>query len=339
MREDFKKNFVLLSRVAKEKKYAQEYLGLLARRGDLGSIRIGKRWYTTQEWFWEFLKDAEIRKAEIKAMETLAVHAEESYRESEKTEKVSLPEKVELESMIKIKKSFIEEQNIIPKSAIKEEKQKSHLLKEEPRFMKIDERIKEARIEKAQLSRRVLNFQAIPEKRFETIDLRKANMGKPLSRRTAMGAVNGVEMAKKERMAKSPKVQEEKTQQWETIFGESSPNFAAFDGEISFFPKFAFSASAVLILVLLFQIGWVFQDKVKNLSDSKSGIVAGAEDSKISLRTVKNLSSECMENERDSFKENISSSRVLLGAAVERNNKQGSPPEADPLSAEMINNQ
>jgi len=38
--EELKKKFVLLSKVAKEKKYAQEYLGLLARRGDIGSIRI-----------------------------------------------------------------------------------------------------------------------------------------------------------------------------------------------------------------------------------------------------------------------------------------------------------
>ena len=52
--EDFRNKFVLLSKIAKEKKYAQEYLGLLARRGDLGSIRIGKRWYTTLDWFLEF---------------------------------------------------------------------------------------------------------------------------------------------------------------------------------------------------------------------------------------------------------------------------------------------
>ncbi|MDD3487342.1 MAG: hypothetical protein PHF35_03130 [Candidatus Moranbacteria bacterium] len=60
--EDFKKKYILLSKVAKEKKYAQEYLGLLARRGDIGSIRIGKRWYTTWAWFNEFIETAQKKK-------------------------------------------------------------------------------------------------------------------------------------------------------------------------------------------------------------------------------------------------------------------------------------
>ncbi|MCX6766498.1 MAG: hypothetical protein NT170_01810 [Candidatus Moranbacteria bacterium] len=64
MREDIRENFVLLSKIAKEKKYAQEYLGLLARRGDIGSIRIGKRWYTTWAWFEEFLENSQKKKIE-----------------------------------------------------------------------------------------------------------------------------------------------------------------------------------------------------------------------------------------------------------------------------------
>ena len=64
MQEDIQKNFILLSKVAKEKKYAQEYLGLLARRGDIGSIRIGKRWYTTWQWFSEFLENSQKKKTE-----------------------------------------------------------------------------------------------------------------------------------------------------------------------------------------------------------------------------------------------------------------------------------
>jgi hypothetical protein len=65
MQEDLKQKFVLLSKVAKEKKYAQEYLGLLARRGDIGSIRIGKRWYTTWQWFEEFLENSQKKKNEV----------------------------------------------------------------------------------------------------------------------------------------------------------------------------------------------------------------------------------------------------------------------------------
>lgn len=64
MQEDLKEKFILLSKIAKEKKYAQEYLGLLARRGDIGSVRIGKRWYTTWEWFEEFLENSQKKKTE-----------------------------------------------------------------------------------------------------------------------------------------------------------------------------------------------------------------------------------------------------------------------------------
>ncbi|HLM84218.1 MAG TPA: hypothetical protein VK254_03350 [Candidatus Bathyarchaeia archaeon] len=67
MQEDIRKNFILLSKVAKEKKYAQEYLGLLARRGDIGSIRIGKRWYTTWQWFEEFLENSQKKSSFAKA--------------------------------------------------------------------------------------------------------------------------------------------------------------------------------------------------------------------------------------------------------------------------------
>jgi hypothetical protein len=56
--------FISLSKIAKEKKYAQEYLGLLARRGDIGSIRIRKRWYTTWAWFEEFLENGQKKKIE-----------------------------------------------------------------------------------------------------------------------------------------------------------------------------------------------------------------------------------------------------------------------------------
>jgi hypothetical protein len=84
MQEELKKNFVLLSKVAKEKKYAQEYLGLLARRGDLGSIRIGKRWYTTPEWFAEFLENSEKKKVGIMS------EAVEEVKENFVEEKISI---------------------------------------------------------------------------------------------------------------------------------------------------------------------------------------------------------------------------------------------------------
>jgi hypothetical protein len=96
--EELKNNYILLSKVAKEKKYAQEYLGLLARRGDVGSIRIGKRWYTTPEWFAEFLSDAEIRKAEIKTPKSLMDTEQAAKVESEPAE-VKVAEKIEIEKV------------------------------------------------------------------------------------------------------------------------------------------------------------------------------------------------------------------------------------------------
>lgn len=82
MREDLKENFVLLSQVAKEKKYAQEYLGLLARRGDIGSLRIGKRWYTTWEWVEEFLENSQKKKIESVPAVEKAEAAQEEIRVS-----------------------------------------------------------------------------------------------------------------------------------------------------------------------------------------------------------------------------------------------------------------
>ena len=85
MQEDIQKNFILLSKVAKEKKYAQEYLGLLARRGDIGSIRIGKRWYTTWAWFEEFLENSQKKKevvSEVKIAKPVMVEKSVSAKTS-----------------------------------------------------------------------------------------------------------------------------------------------------------------------------------------------------------------------------------------------------------------
>jgi hypothetical protein len=37
--------------------YDQEYLSLLARRGQLQATKIGKKWFTTVEWMNEYLKE------------------------------------------------------------------------------------------------------------------------------------------------------------------------------------------------------------------------------------------------------------------------------------------
>lgn len=96
MQETIRENFVLLSKVAKEKKYAQEYLGLLARRGDIGSIRIGKRWYTTWQWFEEFLENSQKKKEVVSEMSVVAPMQAELVKETfpaiEKEEiKINIP--------------------------------------------------------------------------------------------------------------------------------------------------------------------------------------------------------------------------------------------------------
>jgi hypothetical protein len=114
--EDFKKNFVLLSQVAKEKKYAQEYLGLLARRGDIGSIRIGKRWYTTWPWFEEFLENSQKKKAEAVEMAVAPVVLEMAKKEEIKITEIK-EMKMEAEMIPILLPSKVEEK--IPEEKIK----------------------------------------------------------------------------------------------------------------------------------------------------------------------------------------------------------------------------
>jgi hypothetical protein len=97
MQEELKQNYVLLSKVAKEKKYAQEYLGLLARRGDIGSIRIGKRWFTTWQWFEEFLECSQKKKAES------VVGFQEIELKEIASEKAAVPIVEKMESVVPIR--------------------------------------------------------------------------------------------------------------------------------------------------------------------------------------------------------------------------------------------
>jgi hypothetical protein len=263
MQEDFRKNFVLLSKVAKEKKYAQEYLGLLARRGDLGSVRIGKRWYTTWEWFSEFEKDIVAKKAE-------AVMPEIEIELVGEKEKIATP--VPLQVRVKL----------------------------------------------------------------PTIDLRK------VARTNIQG---------------SEKASQESEREFEVLNGARnllagrhgfSPSFLPERaGEPPFLPKFAFAVSLVLLFFLLFQVGFFYREEIMEiarldslasiwrsglarLAGAESGKVAGAYDTKVDLSSVKNLSAGYLENKGDKVKENVSLARVMLRAAMERNNEQRSTsPEAE----------
>ena len=80
--------------------------------------------------------------------------------------------------------------------------------------------------------------------------------------------------------------------------------------------------SVVLLLVLLLEVGLAYKDEVKKLAGFESGVVAGAESTKLNLAVVKNSSLGYLGNQEDKVKENISFSRVLIRAAMEREGNQ-----------------
>lgn len=272
MQEDFKKKFVLLSKVAKEKKYAQEYLGLLARRGDIGSIRIGKRWYTTWGWFFEFEKDIAAKKVEAATpeIETKSVEA------------------------LFVKKDNTKEKNTVP----------------------------------LQIAKKLPTIDPVRNKFCDSLRLvRKEDS--PLGQvRYSRKVSNGVDLRKtaQVRIQKSEKENQETEKEFE-IRNEArgfSPSFAPEPVEkLSFLPRFAFGASLMLLLALLFQAGWIYKDDLKRLAHFESGVVAGAYDIKADFSSVKNFSADYLGNKGDRVKENVSFARVVLRAAMERDKEQG----------------
>ena len=284
--------YILLSAVAKEKKYAQEYLGLLARRGDVGSIRIGKRWYTTTEWFSEFLADAEAKKAEVKNMKTEAKPIERKITK-EKIEEVFLPQTAELQRRGSAAPIFSE--NL--KNQTKAEKAPLRIGRELPVIdlrKKIQPQLQ--RIEK--------------KNTLEQKDILKAERENQANRGD-WGKRNNWEPRKEAEV-------------WNDARGASPIFLPDRSRQFSFFPKFAFSMSVVLLLILLIQVGWVYKNELKRLAGLGSGIVAGAQESKIGLDVVRNSSVDYLGNQGDKLRENISLSRVFIRAAMERNNEQGS---------------
>jgi hypothetical protein len=61
--------YLSMAQAAEVSPYEQEYLSLLARRGELKAEKIGRNWYTTVEWLNDYLRDkkpGEIIKDEVK---------------------------------------------------------------------------------------------------------------------------------------------------------------------------------------------------------------------------------------------------------------------------------
>ena len=51
------RGFISLSTATKHCTYSQEYLSLLARRGELKAEKIGRNWYTQLEWLKNYIED------------------------------------------------------------------------------------------------------------------------------------------------------------------------------------------------------------------------------------------------------------------------------------------
>jgi hypothetical protein len=347
MQEDFKEKFVLLSKIAKEKKYAQEYLGLLARRGDLGSIRIGKRWYTSREWFSEFLSDAEKRKEEVA----------KTFLKSDEA-KIS-------ESIVEVKKEIAPKQEIftenknITVAGNKKEYADDYLLSDSPSEIKI--RIPEKKQYNAPPS-------PIPARSMDFLSHRSAS---PASR---LGGPNRGEQAgifpaksfsrgadRKSRIKiSSPAKQSERVvrrfddmavysekklrERWEEnknkkeipaprVVFESrnsnsffSPSFMEDKRPTSlFFPRLAFGVAAVLLFFLLFQAAVSHKEDLMKMAGfgRNQGTVAGASDEKENgIADVRLKTDSYLSNSSNAVKESVSFSKLMINAALERKNSQ-----------------
>lgn len=319
--EELKKNYILLSKIAKEKKYAQEYLGLLARRGDIGSIRIGKRWYTAREWFLEFLADAEARRKEVKIAKPEIEPAKMIIPEKKDTEKIILPEKAELKIGIGTAAGKAQAEKKEPLAGLKVEAGRGSFCWGRRAIAPteaVEPGVEERKTGIApKISAPGKSFRA--ERKFETVDLRGANKRKvvvpqKIRIRNFIGSSNALRGEK----LRSHSQKEYALQERKVLRGETSPNFAGEIPKIPLFQKFAFSAAAVLLLGLVFQAGLVFKDDLKRIARFESGIVAGASDSKAGLSSVKNSSLGYLSDQKDRIRENISLSRVLVRTAVEK---------------------
>jgi len=354
MQEDLKKKFILLSKFAKEKKYAQEYLGLLARRGDLGSIRIGKRWYTSQEWFSEFLADAQIRKEES-AKIFLAINKIRIGSPILEVEKETAPKQ---EFFAEEKKNITVAGNIKEYVSDYSSSETSSEIK-----VKIPDLAKRREIPPERISARSMDF--LPRQPASPVSrpsgpasrLGESNRGEQTGVFPAKGFSRGVDLKSRIRISNpnrqfgkaAPKFsdikitsenklkrhrEENKNERpAPEIFLEIrksdnvfSPSFAEKKGLSSLlFPRLAFGLAAVLLFVLLFQAAVFFKGDLAKLAglNQAQGIVAGASDEKGNgITNVKSEADYYLSSSADAMKESVSFSRLMVRTALERNNSQ-----------------
>ena len=306
------KGFVLLSTIAKERKYAQEYLSLLARRGDLGSVRIGKRWYTKIEWFEEFLVDAEKRKEEtrVKTNERFAAELK-----SGKVIHAAPAEAIVMQSPVKIADKQIETHNTI---SLQEQTAAISGNESEKRSARIVGRAEFAAL---QMPGRRFDLQkpaSVPMKPREHVPSKIHTRQQPVTRPpqpASMQIANASENNLQELSGERTEIQRNYSRH------NFSPSFFEKDRKFSLpFPKLAFSAALVLLLAVLSGGVYLYKKDMNAFSGSGTGVVAGAEDVRLAgISSFGDKTSSYLEIRKGLTKQNISLSRVVLEAAIEKN--------------------
>lgn len=290
--EELKKKFILLSQVAKEKKYAQEYLGLLARRGEIGSIRIGKRWYTSWQWFEEFLENSQKKKRESVL--------EKRIREPEKIAIVQPAAKAEET------KKFFENSARISVSA--EEKKLVQEIEE------IRERKEAQAVKIKPRSVRIANGISVSGTRIPAFA--KPRMRAQFNPPAPLRAGN---ISAGERNWRAIPYKEIKIRKKTGIF---SPDFFAI-GEKKMaavlFPRFALALSFSVIIFLIALSGYF----IWSGGLLAKGQVAGESDEKkVGISGIQSKSEHFFTTTGDKMKEAVSISRIVVQATKEKENQE-----------------
>jgi hypothetical protein len=320
MREDLQKKFILLSKIAKEKKYAQEYMGLLARRGDIGSIRIGKRWYTTWTWFKEFLECAQKKKTES-VCEAL----------------VSQPVKIEAEKIVchaiekeKIKISvpfvFPEREKVSVAQPVMRVQREEKIVVDPARItVAVNTRRFEMPVRK-NISGDIRGIREIEERRAIKIQPKISqvrNFHQEKNTRSLLQVETKFKNVFVEKKNENPLPYKEiRFRKNQDVF---SPAFGVSESiekvRSAFFPKLVFATSFAVMFFLIVASGYfIFSDGI-----FKKGTVAGVSNERNgAFAGINSGGKYFLANAGDKIKESLSVSRVAVQAAKERsvNNKQ-----------------
>jgi hypothetical protein len=298
MQEDIQNNFILLSKVAKEKKYAQEYLGLLARRGDIGSIRIGKRWYTTWAWFEEFLENGQKKKEVVDEVQVaLPIVADKIVME-----KISPVENKEEKIKINIPFVFSEREKVlVDQPIIAVDKININLSASPIRPVKMQTEKIQIRRFAAEQSRKTPISNFAPKKFAQSI-----LQDEPRLRNAAVAEKNKYAVP----------FQEIKFKKKADIF---SPDFAGEEKKAApMFGRFAFAMSFAAILLLVAASGYF----VWSGGLFVKGTVAGASDERsVGFSGITSGGEYVLTSAGDKMKESLSVSRVMVEAAKEKLNQ------------------